>query len=336
MVYKKKNMNKVFFIIALAIYLCLPAKVYAQLDFPSGTGIVLDGSINTVTSEWADAAHLTITVNSQPADCWYKFDPAVNRMLFGFRVQDNTGPPTQDQITIFFDNVNDGSAPPNYGYGQRRNGQLREYINAIIGTHNSAWNAAVNDSGTFYEMEFSIRLFSVNFLFDPGFNPNGPGILIEVQDNAILDYYPLTGGPPDAYGAYEATYSSYWWLSSPPPTRTITPTIAPTATPTPTPLGGGLLPFPPGAGGEVESVVYPNPARGSTVNFVFYSDEDTTASIQIFNAALRLVEEIKAPVAGQQVNQVSWNISDVAPGIYLYQIRVGAKKIRIQKLAIIK
>lgn len=334
----KTTFSTIFSIAFLATCFYLPADVSAQLDFPSGTGITLDGSINTSTAEWADAGHLTITVNAQPADCWYKFDPGTNSMLFGFRVSDSTGPATQDEITIHFDNSQDGSAPLNYGYGQRRNGQLRESIDGVIATHNSPWNAAVADSGTFYEMEFSIQLSSVTFLFEPGFNPDGPAILIQVKDNAVLDYFPAGGGPPDAYGTYELTYSSFWWLSSPPPTPTITPTLGPTATTTPTPLpGGGVIPFlTPGTEGEIESVVYPNPARGSIVNFVFYSEDDTTASIRIFNTALRLVDEIKAPVAGQQVNQITWNISGMAPGIYLYQIRVGAKKIKIRKLAIIK
>lgn len=319
-------------IAVLALALWLPSRGWALLDFPSGLPIVVDGAINTWTAEWVDAGYTTITVNLQPADCWYKFAPAINCLLFGFRVQDATGPSTQDQITIFFDNSNDGLPPLNYGFGLRRSSQLREYIDTIELAHGSPWTAALVDDGTSYTMEFSIQLSSLNFLFEPGFNPNGPAFLIQVKDNASLNYYPAAAGAPDAYAAYEDIFSSYWWLSSPPPTRTPTPTVTPTPTITPTPLPG----IEPALDNPAIPVVYPNPASGPAVTFAFYSAGDARAEVRIFNTALKHVATLRTQALAGRINQVAWELAGIAPGIYLYEIQVGGQKLKISKLAVVK
>jgi len=100
---------------------------------------------------------------------------------------------------------------------------------------------------------------------------------------------------------------------TPTPTVTLTRTITPTRTVTPT-VTPQTVP-------QGKAVVYPNPAAGDTVNFRYSLDAPAHVSIDIYNlAGMRVVhlEDRNRPPAGNLVT--TWNIRDVAPGVYFYRL----------------
>ncbi len=94
------------------------------------------------------------------------------------------------------------------------------------------------------------------------------------------------------------------------PTYTISPTLMPTSTPTPL-----IIPV------EEYEVVFPNPASGDRVKFMYSLSEPAHVFIDIYNLAgfrIARLEEKQQP--GQSNLVTTWDIRDVAPGVYLYKI----------------
>jgi hypothetical protein len=114
------------------------------------------------------------------------------------------------------------------------------------------------------------------------------------------------------------------------PTYTITPTITQTATHTPWVVNAG------------DVTVYPNPARGSAVNFMYSPATASQVKIDVYNLAGLKVAHLEDANKAGAVNQVtSWNISSVAPGVYLYQVTLEdangiATTLKMKKLVITK
>ena len=87
---------------------------------------------------------------------------------------------------------------------------------------------------------------------------------------------------------------------------------------------------------------YPSPAKGDTVWFYFSGKDVTKVTIAIYNVAGEQVVVLNETPQWLQGNyyRTSWNIRNVAPGIYLYRLRlenpVGAKELRNQRLVIVK
>ncbi len=100
------------------------------------------------------------------------------------------------------------------------------------------------------------------------------------------------------------------------PTRTITPTytISPTLVPTST-VTPWSLPV------EAEAMVFPNPATGDRVKFMYSLSEPAHVFIDIFNLAGFKIAHLEEKQQPAQSNLVTtWDIQKVAPGVYLYQI----------------
>ncbi len=89
---------------------------------------------------------------------------------------------------------------------------------------------------------------------------------------------------------------------------------------------------------------YPNPAPSgehpdSTI-FSYYVAEDAEVRISIYSIIGQLVDEIKHDARGGIHNEVEWNISPIASGIYFYVVKVivesGESMYRNGKLVVIK
>lgn len=85
---------------------------------------------------------------------------------------------------------------------------------------------------------------------------------------------------------------------------------------------------------------YPNPARGNVTNFRYYVDRDADITIKIYNIAGELVDKLEGQgIGGRQDNEITWDISRIASGVYIYQLQArsnqGSKTV-IKKLAVIK
>lgn len=116
------------------------------------------------------------------------------------------------------------------------------------------------------------------------------------------------------------------------------PTPAPTVSVTSTPLPE-LIPLPT-ATPDINSIVeadavqaYPIPASDK-VNFAFRSSDGSgEVKLRIFNTHYRLVTELTGQAPGGE-GVITWDVSGIAPGIYLYQVRIGDKKLSMKKLVI--
>jgi hypothetical protein len=107
------------------------------------------------------------------------------------------------------------------------------------------------------------------------------------------------------------------------PTPPATATVTPTVTQSPVSLASNL---------DVETAAFPNPAS-KLVNFGFKTTQTGAITIRVYNTRFRLVKEIKdATTTG--LGSVPWDVSDVSPGIYFYQIVIGTHKFSNQKLVI--
>ncbi len=117
-----------------------------------------------------------------------------------------------------------------------------------------------------------------------------------------------------------------------------TPTPSPTASFTSTPLP--YLSPPSTSTPNINSIVeadevqaYPIPAS-DRVNFAFKSlDTSGEVKIRVYNTNYRLVTELTGQAPGGE-GVITWDVSGIAPGIYLYQVRIGDKKLSMKKLVI--
>ena len=115
---------------------------------------------------------------------------------------------------------------------------------------------------------------------------------------------------------------------TPTPTPTVSPTVTPTLSPTPSPTIAPTLPPtltptatttpalpPPGA----KPYVFPNPAPGPSVQFVYLMREGGNAQIKVYNSLAERVASLDDPKAtGPQSSTL--NIQSFAPGHYFYQV----------------
>jgi hypothetical protein len=93
------------------------------------------------------------------------------------------------------------------------------------------------------------------------------------------------------------------------PTLTITPTITQTLTNTPWVVKGG------------DVTVYPNPANGGQMNFLYSPAAASHVKIDVYNLAGLKVAHLEDTNKAGAANQVTtWKIANVAPGVYLYQL----------------
>jgi len=83
-------------------------------------------------------------------------------------------------------------------------------------------------------------------------------------------------------------------------------------------------------------ICYPNPAKGvDRVTFLYNLEAPGKVKIKIYNIIGELIDELEEYKL-QGVQTTSWNISNIASGIYLYRIESGKSKFKLKKLGIIK
>ncbi|MEW6516981.1 MAG: carboxypeptidase regulatory-like domain-containing protein [candidate division FCPU426 bacterium] len=90
-----------------------------------------------------------------------------------------------------------------------------------------------------------------------------------------------------------------------------------------------------------EAISYPNPCRGKQIKFLYWLDEDATVLIRVYNQTAALVWDWEGQGQGQKYNQHEWDVSGVAPGVYLFKVtardRQGSmKSFPAGKLTVIK
>lgn len=118
------------------------------------------------------------------------------------------------------------------------------------------------------------------------------------------------------------------------PTITVTSTISPTITPTPT-----ITPYAVPGG---ETVVFPNPAAGNSVTFMYSLGEPADVSVDVYNVlGLKVAHLEDRNQAGLINRRTTWDISGVAPGVYLYQVTIKTlsgqmTRLKMQRLVITK
>jgi hypothetical protein len=89
---------------------------------------------------------------------------------------------------------------------------------------------------------------------------------------------------------------------------------------------------------------YPNPAPAGEYTdetiFRYYVTSNADVTINIYDIAGHLVDSLESEATGGSYNEMEWNISDVASGVYIYVIEIqpalGEKQIIRKKLAIVK
>ncbi|MBN1406758.1 MAG: T9SS type A sorting domain-containing protein, partial [Calditrichaceae bacterium] len=65
---------------------------------------------------------------------------------------------------------------------------------------------------------------------------------------------------------------------------------------------------------------YPNPNKGEFTNIRYYLNEPASVKIRILDAAGALVDEFDGPGFGQTDNEIPWNVSEIASGVYICQV----------------
>ncbi len=79
------------------------------------------------------------------------------------------------------------------------------------------------------------------------------------------------------------------------------------------PAGSSLLP-------EDRAYNYPNPNTGDVTTIRYYLKEAAAVTIRILDTAGDLVAEFGGPGFGGVDNEITWNVADIASGVYLCQI----------------
>ncbi|MEW6517213.1 MAG: hypothetical protein AB1439_09965 [candidate division FCPU426 bacterium] len=117
----------------------------------------------------------------------------------------------------------------------------------------------------------------------------------------------------------------------------VPPTPLPTSTPTTTPTPG---PVPTSTPPAVASALSPNTAKAypipasSHVTFAFRADGSSgEAVVRLYNTHYRLITQVQGAAVGG-LGEISLEVSDIAPGIYFYQVVVGDKKLPMGKLVV--
>lgn len=102
------------------------------------------------------------------------------------------------------------------------------------------------------------------------------------------------------------------------PTITITSTPSPTLTVTSTRTAVAFI--------ATEIVAYPQPATGETVYFYYPLAEPGEVEIEIFNTIGERAIALREMKAGTGYERTRWNIRNVAPGVYLYRMKIKTAK----------
>jgi Secretion system C-terminal sorting domain len=104
------------------------------------------------------------------------------------------------------------------------------------------------------------------------------------------------------------------------PTYTVTPTITQTRTVTPWPVPHG------------DAIAFPNPAKGDQVIFMYSLESAADISVEIYNTLGYKVAHLEDSNKSGAINRrTTWNIRDVAPGVYMYQVVVRGHNGQTQK-----
>lgn len=84
---------------------------------------------------------------------------------------------------------------------------------------------------------------------------------------------------------------------------------------------------------------WPNPAYGSTTQIRYYTPEDATISIKIFDLAGVKIAELNAQSRGGLDGEVPWDVSKVQSGVYLARVEAtgsSRSEVAVIKIAIVK
>lgn len=81
-----------------------------------------------------------------------------------------------------------------------------------------------------------------------------------------------------------------------------------------------------------EIIAYPIPAS-TTVRFSYKSDKTGEVTITVYNTNFRVVKELMSTTSTGE-GTLTWDISDIAPGLYFYRVRIGDKQLSMKRLVI--
>lgn len=157
------------------------------------------------------------------------------------------------------------------------------------------------------------------------------GINLLVSDrscNRVLifdDPVPTATPTPICSPTFTATITpTGTWTPTATPTLSATPTTTQTSTAIPT----GTCTHTPTATlcvlRENKVITYPSPATGKEVWFMFPTNGSTEAKVEIINVMGEAVASLTGRAEGVNGGRVSWNLRGVAPGIYMYRMRVSS------------
>jgi M6 family metalloprotease-like protein len=77
---------------------------------------------------------------------------------------------------------------------------------------------------------------------------------------------------------------------------------------------------------------YPNPNETDFTNIRYYLREDASVSIKIYDLAGDLVENFHGPGMGKIDNEIRWDLSSVASGVYICRIEAKSKSMKDVRL----
>jgi hypothetical protein len=84
---------------------------------------------------------------------------------------------------------------------------------------------------------------------------------------------------------------------------------------------------------------WPNPVYGSSTQIRYYTPEDASISIKIFDLAGTKIAELKTMSKGGLDGEVTWDVSSVQSGVYLARIEAAGSsrsEVAIVKIAVVK
>ena len=70
---------------------------------------------------------------------------------------------------------------------------------------------------------------------------------------------------------------------------------------------------------------YPNPNQGDFTNIRYYLNEPASVKIRILDASGALVDEFEGKGFGQTDNEIPWNVSNIASGVYICQVEAKSE-----------
>jgi uncharacterized repeat protein (TIGR01451 family) len=85
--------------------------------------------------------------------------------------------------------------------------------------------------------------------------------------------------------------------------------------------------------GKHEAVVYPNPVSGGNAIFMYYCDSSGEVGIRIYNSGGRLAGECRQNAQGGVLNRLAWNVSELPPGVYVFEVRKGKQLLARNKFS---